>query len=262
MPLYTKSSLTAPNDPFTNDKISSLAVKQNLVFDRIVKVIQPGMTTADLADIARGAASDIGIKFSFRSKHGFPEDISVCRNHEIMNGIPRRDAQIAAGDLLKISIGTSADMSAFCTQIWTIQVGAVKNPSEKSHLLLATMICLTKTSKICTPGTRISTIVTALDDLAKAEGIVLSRSFVGHLIGKEPMMLPQLVLPTGLIAQDYSLSEGTLISLLVLGHPTKPQEKLADNKWTVIEKQRMPSVAFSHMILISADGPKVLTSCY
>ena len=78
--------------------------------------------------------------------------------------------------------------------------------------------------------------MTARYDLAKTESIVLSRSFVEHLIGKEPMMLPQLVLPTGLIAQDYILSVGTLISLLVLEHPTKPQEKLTDNKWTVIEK--------------------------
>ncbi|MBX9900901.1 MAG: methionyl aminopeptidase [Burkholderiaceae bacterium] len=262
MPIYTKVLPTQPNDQVTNDKIISLAKKQSVVFNQVVQSIVPGITTADLADIARVAANEIGIEFSFRRRFSFPEDISVCRNHEIMNGIPKRDSVIVEGDLVKLSIGTNESMSAFCTQNWTVLVGSKKNSSEKLRLLSATMKCLNSAIKVCTPNTKVSTIVTALNEVAKAENIVLSSSFVGHLIGQEPIMHPQFVLPKGLFSEDHTLSVGTMFSLLALGHSVKPQEKLAEDKWTVVDRERIPSVAFSHMILIGSSGPEVLTSTY
>lgn len=262
MPLYTKTLPIQPNDQATNDKIISLAKKQSAVFDQVLQGIVPGMTTADLADIARKAASEIEIEFSFRKKFSFPEDISVCRNHEIINGIPKHDSLIAEGDLVKLSLGTNESMSAFCTQTWTVLVGAEKTSPEKLRLLSSTKKCLNSAIEICTPGTKVSTIVTALNEVAKIENIVLSDSFVGHLIGKEPIMPPHFVLPKGLVGEDHALSVGTVFSLLALGHSTKPKEKLAEDKWTVVEKERLPSAAFSHMILISANGPQILTSTY
>ena len=75
------------------------------------------MTTADLADIARKAASEIEIEFSFRKKFSFPEDISVCRNHEIINGIPKHDSLIAEGDLVKLSLGTNESIVHFAPKL-------------------------------------------------------------------------------------------------------------------------------------------------
>lgn len=262
MPLYTKLIPTQPNDKVTNDRIVSLSKKQNFVFGQVIKNVTPGISTAELADIARIAAKEIGIEFSFRRKFSFPEDISICRNHEIMNGIPKRDSIIMDGDLVKIAIGTNESMSAYCCQNWTVLAGTSNVSTEKSHLMSTTMNCLEHALKMCTENTKISTIVAALSETAKTENIVLSSSFVGHMIGKEPFMHPQFVSPKGLFAEDFTLTVGTTFSLLALGHPTKPQEKIASDKWTIVEKERFPSTVFSHLVTIGTNGPEILTATY
>ncbi|MBC3935509.1 methionyl aminopeptidase [Undibacterium sp. CY7W] len=262
MPLYTKLTPTQANDQVTIERIKVLAKKQNFIFDQILSSIVPGITTADLADIARVAAKEIGVEFSFRKTFSFPEDISICRNHEIMNGIPKHNTRIEAGDLVKISLGTNDAMSAFCSQNWTMLVGEEKSSPAKIHLMSSTLKCLENAIQMCTPNAKISSIVTALHEVALAEKIVLSKNFVGHLIGREPIIFPQFVLPKGLIGEDHTLSTGTMFSLLALGHAAQPHEKLAADNWTVIDKERLPSAVFSHIVLIGDNGPELLTSTY
>ena len=51
--------------------------------------VQPGMTTADLDDIARASIHAAGATPSFLGYHGFPATICTSINDQIVHGIPR-----------------------------------------------------------------------------------------------------------------------------------------------------------------------------
>ena len=76
-----------------------------LIHARIERAIVPGVTTADLDDIARDTSSmRSGAVSSFLGYHGFPAHICASVNDEIVHGIPGQ-RRLRDGDIVSIDIG-------------------------------------------------------------------------------------------------------------------------------------------------------------
>lgn len=112
--LFRKSSPAPANAPEINAAIAALAVSQGRIFAFAIDAIEAGMSTFDIAGLARQGACDEGVDFYFREKLGFPDDVSVCRNHEIKNGIPRADRVLKNGDVVKIAFGLHRRIARSC----------------------------------------------------------------------------------------------------------------------------------------------------
>ncbi|HVW80529.1 MAG TPA: M24 family metallopeptidase, partial [Mycobacteriales bacterium] len=67
--------------------------------------VRPGMTTADLDDIARECLAKAGATSSFLGYHGFPATVCTSVNDQIVHGIPSRKAVLADGDIVSIDFG-------------------------------------------------------------------------------------------------------------------------------------------------------------
>src|SRR5882724_3805734 len=76
---------------------------------RLRAAVQPGISTADLDDIARDSIRGEGATPSFLGYRGFPAHICTSVNEEVVHGIPRKDKVLNEGDVLSIDCGAIVD---------------------------------------------------------------------------------------------------------------------------------------------------------
>jgi methionyl aminopeptidase len=259
MQIFGKLLPTKPLSAGLIEQVSALADRQGLVLAAVADALRIGMSTAAVAELARGAARQHDVNFSFRDKLGFPDDISVCLNNEVMNGVPGPSRVLKAGDVLKISIGAHRALAAFSTQIWTLQIGAPG--AAAAQLLGDARDCLLAVEESCTAGNRVSRIAAQIDDILAAKGHYSSREFAGHAIGAEPIIEP-LFTKRRFLQDEHVLAEGSIVSLLVLAHQSKPRLAIRDDKWTTYDRECYLSACYSHMLRITSGAPQRLTHSY
>jgi methionyl aminopeptidase len=260
MSIFGKIIPTTPLSPALADRIADLAARQGDIFLAVIARLRVGMSTADVAQLVRQAAADHDVQLSFKEKLHFPDDVSICLNNEIMNGIPSSSKVLKNGDLLKISFGLHHALSAFSTQTWTIHIGS---PNDAlSRLLNDTRACVSTIAAGCKAGVKVSAIAKQTDAIITGKGWHLSKTFAGHAIGAEPIIEPTLIARGGLFGHDHVLTEGTIISLLVLAHQGKPRTGVREDNWTVYDRDCHLAACYSVMLKVTAGEPQLLTRSY
>src|SRR5437762_8635478 len=73
--------------------------------ERLLESVEPGMTTAQLDEIAERSIRDEGATPSFKGYRGFPASICTSLNDEVVHGIPAARRRIRDGDILKLDVG-------------------------------------------------------------------------------------------------------------------------------------------------------------
>jgi methionine aminopeptidase len=88
-----------------------------LVHSRIERAIAPGVSTADLDEIARDTLNEAGAVSSFLGYHGFPAHICASVNDEIVHGIPGQRL-LREGDIISVDAAArSITLDVSSTQI-------------------------------------------------------------------------------------------------------------------------------------------------
>ena len=73
--------------------------------ERLMEVVEPGMTTEDLDRIAADVIAAHGALPSFKGYRGFPATICTSLNDEVVHGIPSPKRKVIPGDVLKLDVG-------------------------------------------------------------------------------------------------------------------------------------------------------------
>src|SRR5918998_1239896 len=119
-----------------------------LVHSRIERAIAPGISTADLDDIARETLEEAGAVSSFLGYHGFPAHICASVNEEIVHGIPGKRL-LREGDIISVDVG--AILAGFHgDSAWTYGVGQIAD--EAAELLRDTETALNLAVDAATSG--------------------------------------------------------------------------------------------------------------
>src|SRR5665213_806718 len=66
-----------------------------------------GMSTKDIAEIAKSELKPTGGLPTFLGYYGFPDVICISINDEIVHGIPRRNKIIKNGDIVSLDFGVT-----------------------------------------------------------------------------------------------------------------------------------------------------------
>jgi methionyl aminopeptidase len=225
--------------------------------DVLTDAVEPGITTADLDDIAEREIRGAGAVPSFKGYHGYPATICTSVNDQIVHGIPSRTVRLAAGDLISIDCGAIVN-GWHGDAARTVAVGPVGD--ELANLLRACERALWNGLAQARPGSRLSDVSHAVETSVRASGRYgIVREYVGHGIGSEMHMDPP-VPNYGRPGQGPVLVEGMAIAIepmLVLG---RPQTRLLDDGWTVVSADGTWSAHFEHTVAITEAEPWVLTA--
>jgi methionyl aminopeptidase len=217
----------------------------------------PGVSTADLDDVAEKEIRSSGAVPSFKGYHGFPATICASVNDEIVHGIPSPGKKLRAGDLVSIDCGAIVD-GWHADAALTVGVGTIS--AELSRLVEACERALWHGLAQARAGRRLTDISHAVErSVRSAGGYGIVEDYVGHGIGSEMHMDPP-VPNQGRPGRGPLLVEGMALAiepLLVLG---QPDTILLDDGWTVRSTDGSLSAHFEHTVAITADGPWVLTA--
>ena len=218
--------------------------------------VAPGVTTADLDEIAEGLIVDAGAIPAFKGYHGYPATICASVNEEVIHGIPSGKRVLEAGDVISIDVGASL-AGYFGDSAVTLPVGPVSE--EAARLLRVTDESLYKAIETVKPGGRISDIGHAVQKHVEAHGFSVVREFVGHGIGQAMHEDPQI--PNyGDPGRGPRLAEGMVLAIEPMVNAGKPAVKVLSDGWTAVTRDRSLSAHFEHTVAVTADGPWVLTA--
>lgn len=225
-----------------------------LALDAVGKVVEPGITTQELDEVARKTIMDLGARPAFKGLYGFPANICVSVNCEVVHGIPG-SRKLAEGDIVSVDCGAEIDGFNGDSAI-TIPVGIVS--PEIARLIEETRNALYKGIEQAIAGNRVGAISHAVQTYAEKAGFGVVREYVGHGIGRSMHEEPE-VPNFGFADRGPLLKAGMVLAIEPMINLGARAVKSTDDGWTVVTRDGKPSAHFEHTVAITPDGPEILT---
>ena len=222
--------------------------------ERTRQAARPGLTTAELDQVAREVLQRRGARSNFLNYHGFPAVICTSPNDMIVHGIPGT-YRIREGDILSIDCGAIVE-GYHADAAFTMPVGDVE--PEALKLIEVTEESLRKGIEQMVDGNRLSDIGHAVQAVAEAAGYSVVREYVGHGIGTAMHEEPQ-VPNYGPPGKGPKLRVGMVFAVEPMVNMGGPGTKVLDDGWAVVTADGSLSAHAEHTIAITEDGPEVLT---
>ncbi len=238
------------------EEYRKLANSLNEVFQTLEAAIQPGVTTRELEVVVEEELALRGLQSSFKGYGGFPANITVAIDSELMNGLPS-DRQMQPGQIVSLQVGLMNE-HAFAYQSWSYSVGKLDNHGQ--NLLTIARSSLDAGVSRAVEGARVSDISFAIQSEAEAAGFSVSRDFVGHGMGAKMHQDPQILCfaPNG-PGKGSVLQAGDILSIQSILHEGHYETVILDDTWTSVSSDGLRSAQFSQMVIVQPSDPEVLT---
>jgi methionyl aminopeptidase len=239
-------------------EIETMAKAGRVVADTLALVgehVRPGVTTAELDELADEFIRSQGGASSFKGYRGYPASICTSPNEMVVHGIPS-GRTLADGDILSVDVGVSLD-GFVADSAYTFPVGEVSTAAER--LLEVCQAALAAGIAQCRPGNRLSDLSHAIQTVTEEAGFSVVRSLVGHGSGRAMHEDPQI--PNyGAPGRGPQLASGMTIAIEPMINAGGPDNYLHDDDWSISTVDGALSAHFEHTVAITDEEPRVLTT--
>jgi methionyl aminopeptidase len=229
------------------------------VLCKLRDAVRAGTQTKELDKIASEIIARRGGKPAFLGHpkggpHPFPATITVAINEQLVHGIPGERA-LAEGDIISLDCGTIykgfVSDSAF-----TVGVGRISTQAQ--HLIDVTEASLYKGIGACAPGNRIGDISHAIQTYVEGHSMHVVREYGGHGVGRNMWEDPHI--PNwGEPGRGNRLKPGMTLALEPMVMPGSPETRILGDHWTVVMADGGLCAHFEHTIVVTENGPDILT---
>lgn len=225
------------------------------VLDEIGSAVRPGVSTLDLDDLAEKIIRSEGAEPAFKGYFGFPATICASANFEVVHGIPRRDKVLREGDIISIDVGVRK-YGFHGDAARTFPVGQVT--PEARRLMDTCKASLEAGIAKAVAGNRVEDISRAIQTVAEGAGYSVVREWVGHGVGRNLHEDPQI--PNFVSGKKGPvLSAGMTLAIEPMVNIGSYKTEILDDRWTVVTVDRKWSAHFEDSIVVTDNGPRVLT---
>ncbi|MFK5689841.1 type I methionyl aminopeptidase [Ornithinimicrobium sp. LYQ92] len=219
------------------------------------ELVRPGVTTDAIDRAGHEFLLDHGAYPSTLGYRGFPKSLCTSVNEVVCHGIPD-DRELREGDICNIDItaylgGVHGDNNA------TFLCGEV---AEDTRLLVErTQEALARAIRAARPGREVNVIGRVIESYAGRFGYGVVRDYTGHGVGEA--FHSGLVIPHYDAAPEYAtvIEPGMTFTIEPMLNLGTPEWHEWEDGWTVVTADGAPSAQFEHTILITEDGPEILT---
>ena len=259
-PEYVGKPGPAPHvggDKYDQDTIQRIRIASRIAaqaLDLVLESAKPGMTTDDLDRIGHEFLISQNAYPSTLGYRGYPKSLCSSMNEIICHGIPD-DTVLEDGDLLNI------DISAFIGGVHGDTNGTVligEGSEELANLVSRTKEAMHRGINAAMPGRQVNIIGRAIETYAKRYSYGVVKEFTGHGVGPS--------FHTGLIIPHYDEPEYDTLIEVGMVFTVEPMITLGtadwdmwQDGWTVTTKDKQNTAQFEHTVLITEDGPEILT---
>jgi methionyl aminopeptidase len=226
------------------------------LMDEVRRMIHPGVSTAEIDKLVHEYTLDHGHVPATLGYMGFPKSCCTSINDVICHGIPNSQV-LREGDIVNVDITTIVN-GWFGDQSETFIMGSAS--AEAIAVTQAAFDCLYLGIDALSPGCPVSVIGDAIVKEAHRRGFSVVREYVGHGLGQvfhQPPNIPhfpdrksrqQRLLPGMCFTVEPMINAGTRFTKL---------DK--QDGWTVRTRDMRLSAQFEHTVLMTEDGPEILT---
>jgi methionyl aminopeptidase len=224
-------------------------------FDLLRPHIRPGVTTRELDQMAEKYIRSRGATPAYKGYKGFPATICVAPNNVICHGFPSK-TPLVEGDIVGIDIGARLD-GWYGDACVTYPVGRIS--PEAAKLMEVAEEAMWRGIRAAQAGQRLGDVGAAIQTYVEANGCSIVREWTGHGVGEklhEDPSVPHFGKPgTGILLRPGLIF--TVEPMVNAGH----YETVLDKKdgWTVRTADGSLSAQFEHSIVITDNGPEILT---
>ncbi|MBQ6516356.1 type I methionyl aminopeptidase [bacterium] len=226
-----------------------------LVHQEMKKVVEPGISTKELDDIAFRVIKANRAIPTFLGYHGYPASICTSINEQVVHGIPSEKDILKEGDIIAIDIG--ATYGGFVgDSAWSYAVGKIS--PEKERLMKTTEEALFAGIKQMRAGNVLDDISSAIEAVANREKLGIVRQYGGHGVGRnmheDPFLFNYKTGDNTLIKSGYVIAIEPMLNL------GGDDVEVMSDEWTVCTKDKQPSAHFEHTVLATEDEPVLMTT--
>ena len=224
------------------------------ILEILSKALRPGMKTKELDTTAGRELKRLGARSSFKGYRGFPANLCVSVNDEIVHGIPGEKV-LNEGDIVSLDFGAIYEGFQGDAAV-TVAVGEASTSARQ--LIEATRGSLEAGIASARAGATLGDVSAAIQNYAESRGYSVVREYTGHGIGRDMHEDPQI--PNfGLPRTGPVLKNGMTLALEPMLNAGDWHTRLADDRWVVLTADGCLSAHFEHTIAINNDEPEVLT---
>lgn len=226
------------------------------VLSKLYKIIRPKVKTIELDRISERIIKKRGARPAFKNYKGYPANICTSVNEVIVHGVPG-DRVLRKGDVISVDVGVEVE-GYFADGAFTYPVGKIDDESQR--LIEVTRTALEKAIENAYVGKRISAISCAIQDFVESNGFSVIRVFVGHGIGSklhEPPEIPNFGTPN----TGARLESGMVLAIEPMVSAGKYDVEVLKDGWTAVTIDRSRVAHFEHTVVVTDNGPEVLTLC-
>ena len=225
--------------------------------DLVEKHIHPGQSVMELDKIAEEYILSCNAKPAFKGYDGFPATLTVSIDDEIVHGIPK-DVFLNEGQIVSIDCGVIKN-NFYSDSARTLPVGSIS--VDKQKLLDVTKKALEIGIENAVIGNKIFDISNSILEYVESEGFSIVRELVGHGIGRELHIKPQVPNFSDPATADLNveLKEGMCLAIEPMVNMGTRHIKTDSDGWTIRTKDGSASAHFEHSILITKFQPRILT---
>lgn len=217
--------------------------------------VKPGVTTLELDSIAEAIIRKNGAVPTFKGYHGYPGSICASVNEQVVHGIPSNDIVLKEGDIISLDVGATYKGLIGDSAI-TVGVGNISSDVEK--LLEVTNQSLYDAIEQMVSGNYLQDVSGAIEDRAKMHGFGIVRHYGGHGVGRsmheDPFVFNYRTGNNGPL-----LKSGMTIAIEPMFNLGGDDVHTLEDGWTVVTNDGKPSAHFEHTVLVTDNGPEILT---
>ncbi len=255
----------------------------SLILKKIAGAVKPGTSSLELEKIAEKEIALAGGKPAFKNYNMgggifFPSALCLSLNDEVVHGSTIPERILKEGDIVDLDIGMewpveeslrkefdlpinphSKNGGFFTDTCLTVPVGKIRK--DLRSLIKITRECLYAGIKAAKAGNRINDIAKAIETLAEKNNYGVVRDLVGHGVGYFPHEEPDVfnfTIPDK-SSENIVLKPGMVIAIEPMINLGSFKVRIAENKYTIITADTLPSAHFEHTICITENGPEILT---
>ena len=221
----------------------------------VASIIRPGVTGEYIDREAETLIRDLQAEPGFKGYRGFPATLCVSINEGVVHGIPSK-SEFQDGDIVSVDCGALKN-GFYGDSAFTFALGNVEE--KVMNLLRVTNTSLYKAIDVAVVGNRLGDIGFAVQEYCERKhnyGVV--RELVGHGIGRNLHESPE-VPNYGKRGRGPVLKDGLVIAIEPMINLGRKEVRQADDGWTIIAKDRLPSAHYEHTVAVRKEKSDVLS---
>ena len=217
-------------------------------------LVKPGVSLIHIDSEIHRFITSHGATPSFLHYNGFPASACISVNDEVIHGIPGKRL-LTEGDIVKVDVGAcykgfhgDAARTIFCGEV----------SEDAKRLERVTRESFFEGIKYADPTHRLGDISHAIQEHVENAGFSVVKEFVGHGVGSHLHEDPE-VPNYGRAGRGTRLYEGMTLAIEPMVNFGTAEVSVLDNDWTVVTDDGMLSAHYENSILITENGPEILT---